>query len=149
MIAGFLSHVEFWHWWVLGVALIILEAFAPGAFFLWLGIAAGIAGAALLVFPSLGVEYQGLIFALFAVASIVVWRRYLKRNPIASDRPQLNRRGEQYIGRTMTLAEPIVEGRGKIRLGDTLWRIEGADLPAGSQVRVVGVDGTVLKVEAA
>jgi len=146
---GLFAGIEFWHWWVLGVALIILEAFAPGAFFLWLGVAAGVAGLALLIFPSLGLEYQGLIFALFAVASIVVWRRFLKKSPIETDHPRLNRRGEQYVGRTMTLNEPIVEGRGKIKLGDTVWRVEGADLPAGAQVRVVGTDGAVLKVEAA
>jgi inner membrane protein len=147
MIGNLLSHVEFWHWWILGVALIILEAFAPGAFFLWLGVAAGVAGLALLIFPSLSLEDQGLIFALFAVASIVVWRRYLKKSPIETDHPRLNRRGEQYVGRTMILAEPIVEGRGKIQLGDSIWRIEGADLPAGTQVRVIGTDGAVLKVE--
>jgi hypothetical protein len=141
--------IEFWHWWVLGVALIIVEAFVPGAFFLWLGVAAGVAGLALLIFPSIGWEYQGLIFALFAVVSIVVWRRFMKSRPSVSDHPRLNRRGEQYVGRTVTLTEPIVEGRGKIKLGDTIWRVEGADLPAGMPVRVVGTDGAVLKVEAA
>lgn len=149
MSGGLLANIEFWYWWVLAVALIILEAFAPGAFFLWLGVAAGVTGFVLWIFPSLGWEYQGLVFALFAVVSIVVWRRFLKKSPIETDHPVLNRRGEQYVGRTMTLTEPIVEGRGKIKLGDTLWRVEGADLPAGSQVRVTGVDGTVLKVEAA
>jgi membrane protein implicated in regulation of membrane protease activity len=149
MTGDLLSRVEFWHWWVLGVALMVLEAFAPGAFFLWLGVAAGVAGLALLVFPQLGWEYQWLIFAAFAVVSIVVWRRYLKRHPIETDRPSLNRRGEQHVGRTVTLTDPIVGGRGKIDLGDSIWRIEGADLPAGSQVRIVGSDGAVLKVEKA
>jgi membrane protein implicated in regulation of membrane protease activity len=149
MTGEFLSRIEFWHWWVLGVALIILEAFAPGAFFLWLGVAAGVAGLALLIFPSLGWQYQGLVFAAFAVVSIIAWRRYLKKRPIETDRPRLNRRGEQHVGRTVTLTEPIVGGRGKINLGDTIWRIEGADQPAGTAVRVVGSDGAVLKVEKA
>lgn len=66
-----------------------------------------------------------------------------------SDQPDLNRRGAQYIGRTVLLEEAIVAGRGKVRLGDTLWPVEGADAPAGRQVKVTAVRGTVLVVEPA
>jgi membrane protein implicated in regulation of membrane protease activity len=50
------------------------------------------------------------------------------------------------IGRTATLAEPISNGRGRIRLGDTLWRVSGPDLPAGAQVRVTGAADTDLEL---
>jgi membrane protein implicated in regulation of membrane protease activity len=41
-----------------------------------------------------------------------------------------------------------VDGVGKLHVDDTSWKISGANLPAGSHVKVVGVEGTMLKVEA-
>jgi membrane protein implicated in regulation of membrane protease activity len=148
-LTALLAMAKFWHWWIFGAVLLIVEVAAPGAFFLWMGVSAGITGLVLLVFPSMGWEYQFLIFALFSVVSIVAWRRYQKARPIETDKPALNRRGEQYIGRTLTLAEPIVNGIGKVKLSDTIWKIEGEDMPGGTKVRVSGVDGTVLRVEKA
>ena len=139
----------YWTWWIAGIVLVILEVFAPGAVFLWMGVAAGVVGVILLVAPSMGWEVQLLIFAVLAVSAIAVFRFYLKKHPIETDRPQLNRRGTQYIGRLFTLAEPVVDGRGRLHVDDTMWKIEGDDVPAGTQVRVTGVDGVVLKVEPA
>ena len=61
----------------------------------------------------------------------------------------LNRRGEQYVGRRLTLDEPIVNGRGQVKVDNSTWRVEGADLPAGTPVIVTGVRGTILNVERA
>ena len=145
----FLEQAEFWHWWIAAIVFVVIETFAPGAIFLWMGVAAGIVGLILLIFADLGWEYQFLIFALFTVVTAVGWRAYLRRHPTESDRPTLNRRGEQYVGRTFTLSEAIVNGSGKIHVDDTMWKVEGADLAEGTQVRVTGVDGTVLTVEPA
>ena len=141
------SHVNHWSWWILAVLLLVLEAFAPGTFFMWMGFSAIIVGVAVLVQPGIGWEYQLLIFAVLSVASIVVWRSYFRKHPIETDQPALNRRGEQYLGRTFTLEEAIVNGSGKIRVDDTTWKILGEDRPAGSRVKVVGVDGVILKVD--
>jgi len=144
-----LDNAVYWHWWVLGVVLIILEAFSPGVYFIWMGVAAGVVGLVALLVPSLGWEFQLLIFALVSVASVFLVRLFLQRRPIATDQPKLNRRGEQYIGRTFTLDTPIVNGLGKIRVDDSTWKIEGEDCSAGSKVVVIGVDGVVLRVEPA
>lgn len=144
-----LDNAVYWHWWVLGVVLIILEAFSPGVYFIWMGVAAGVVGLVALLVPSLGWEFQLLIFALVSVASVFLIRLFLQRRPIATDQPKLNRRGEQYIGRTFTLDTPIVNGLGKIRVDDSTWKIEGEDCSAGSKVVVIGVDGVVLRVEPA
>jgi hypothetical protein len=145
----FLDGLVHWHWWAAGVVLVILEVFVSGAILLWVGIAAAVVGLVVLFVPALDWQYQFLIFGLLSVASIVVSRRYLMRHPIETDRPELNRRGQQYVGRSFTLAEPIENGRGRLHVDDTMWKIGGPDLAAGSQVRVVGVDGVILKVEAA
>ncbi len=143
-----LQQVDFWHWWVLGVVLIILEVFSPGVFFLWMGIAAGIVGVVVWQLPDLSWEYQILLFALFSVASVAAGRSFLKRHPIETDQPRLNRRGEQYLDRVFTLEHPVVNGSGKIRVDDSTWKISGSDCDTGTRVRVVGVEGVVLKVEA-
>ena len=142
-----MESITYWHWWILAAALIILEVFAPGAFFLWLGIAAGVVGGLIYLTPALGWEYQVLVFSVLSVASIIVWRKYFRTTPEETDEPALNRRGEQYVGRVFTLTEPIVNSMGKIRVDDTTWKIRGEDCPVGTRVEVTGVDGTIFKVE--
>ncbi|MEQ8822791.1 MAG: NfeD family protein [Filomicrobium sp.] len=67
-----------------------------------------------------------------------------------SDDPDLNRRGQQGIGRVVPLVSAIEDGRGKVKLGDSEWIVEGPEgLAAGSKVRIIGSGGTILKVEAA
>ena len=144
-----LEQLTYWHWFILAALLIILEVFAPGAFMLWIGIAAGVVGATLYFVPSMTWEYQLMLFSIAAVGSIIAWRGYRGTHPITTDEPTLNRRGAQYIGRTFTLEAPIINGIGKLRVDDSTWKIEGADCPAGSKVKVVGIDNTVLRVEAA
>lgn len=144
-----LTQLTYWHWFILGAALLILEVFAPGAFLLWIGIAAGIVGLILYVVPTLGWEYQVIIFSVVSVGSIIAWKRYRKTNPEVTDEPTLNRRGSQYIGRVFTLDAPIVDGVGKIRVDDSTWKVVGDDCAAGTKIKVVGIENTVLRVEMA
>jgi membrane protein implicated in regulation of membrane protease activity len=138
--------VEFWHWWVLGGALVILETFAPGFVFLWLGVAAGVVGSVLIVWPGAALEFQLLAFAGLSLASVLGWRRWQSSRPDRSDQPNLNRRAARYVGRRFSLVEPIINGRGRIRLADATWSVTGPDLPAGRVVEVIAADGAVLTV---
>jgi membrane protein implicated in regulation of membrane protease activity len=144
----FFASIDYWHWWILAGILLIIEVAAPSFFFLWLSVAAGITGVALLAVPDLGWEYQVLLFSGLSIISLTLFKRYQHAHPVTTDQPALNRRGEQYIGRTFTLEEPISNRTGVIRVDDSTWRITGADLPTGTTVTVVGVDGVILKVEA-
>jgi membrane protein implicated in regulation of membrane protease activity len=144
---SFFDHLIPWHWMILGVALVILEALAPGVIFLWMGIAALITGLIAFAADGLSWQFQTLMFAGLSIVSVTTGRMWIKRRQVESDHPTLNRRGEQYIGRTFTLSEPIVNGIGKLRADDTTWKISGDDLPEGSRVRVVGANGTILRVE--
>ncbi|MCB9946507.1 MAG: NfeD family protein [Rhodospirillaceae bacterium] len=141
--------IPFWYWWIAAAALLVLEMIVPGVFFLWLGVAAGVVGALALAIPDLDWRIGLLVFAALSVATVLAYRAFLKRRPIETDLPTLNRRGEQYLGRTFALTEAIVNGVGRVRVGDSTWQVEGPDTPAGRSVRVVGADGTVLRVERA
>ncbi len=143
------EEMEFWHWWVAAVVLIVVEIFAPGTVALWMAVSAAAVGLLLLAVPEVTWQTQFLVFAILSVATVIGWRTYQLRYPTLSDQPALNRRGEQYVGRVFTLSEAIVNGTGKIHVDDTMWKVEGADLAEGTQVRVTGVEGTVLTVEPA
>jgi len=142
-----IESIGHWHWWITAAVLIILEMFAPGAFFLWLGISAVVVGGAVYLSPGMDWEYQLLLFSVLSVISIVVWRKYFRATAADTDQPHLNRRGEQYIGRVFTLEEPIIDGIGKIRVDDSTWKVRGEDCPAGTQIEVTGIDGTILEVK--
>lgn len=139
----------FWHWWILALVLIIIEMMAPGFFLMWIGGAAAVTGLVTMIVPSLPWEAQFVLFGVLAIASVVGARYYFKRNPIETTDSTLNKRGAQYIGRTFSLEEAIVNGTGKVRVGDSVWRAFGPDLPVGDRVKVIGVEGAALKVEKA
>ncbi|KAA0071289.1 NfeD family protein [Rhodanobacter sp. T12-5] len=138
-------------WWILALLLIAGELLLPGYFLLWIGLAAAAMGVVLWVDPALGMLVQAILFGLLAFASCVGYARWLRprleRRAPGGER--LNRRAEQLIGQRYELIEPIVNGRGKARVGDGQWLVSGPDLPLGSTVEVVAVDGTTLQVRAA
>ena len=142
-----LTEIVFWHWLIVAVVLVTLEMLVPGAFFLWMGISAAIVGAILFLAPSLSLIMQVIIFAVLSVISLIMYKQFQKHNPVVIDEPALNRRGEQYVGRVLTLDAPIVNGIGKVNIDDSTWKIRGEDMGAGTKVRVTAVDGTILIVE--
>jgi len=144
-----INNIIYWHWLILAVVLIILEMLIPGAYFLWMGVSAIFVGALMYVFPEMVFLIQILIFAVLSVISVIMYRSYRKNNPIVTDEPALNRRAEQYVGQSFTLAEPIVNGKGRIKVDDSTWKITGADIDAGETVRVIAVEGSTLIVDGA
>ena len=144
-----LDHIVFWHWWILAGLLLIIELTAPAFFFLWLGIAAAAVGLILLVFPSIPIETQLVLFGIASIVAILAWRKYRESRPLKTDQPNLNRRGQQYVGRVFSLTGPITNGVGKVTVDDSTWKVKGPDLPAGTHIKVTGVDGVVFRVESA
>lgn len=83
------------------------------------------------------------------IADILIDFVWAHPSVLKTDQPDLNRRPEQLVGRVVPLEEPIAHGRGMVRIGDTLWVVEGSDAPAGAKVRVTAAQGSVLQVEKA
>jgi len=138
---------EFWYWWAFALVLVVAELLTPGFFFLWLAISAFITGGVLLAVPVLSLEFQALIFAVLSVLSIVAWRRYARAQSSHSDQPLLNQRGAQYIGRVFNLYEPIINGQGKIKVDDSIWKVQGQDCDISTRVKITGIRGVVFEVE--
>lgn len=145
-IANFLIENGPWSWIVAGLVLLALELVLPGGFLLWMGIA-GILTGILTLFQPLAWPVQWLIFGVLSLVSILIWLRLTRNRSSQTDRPLLNQRTDHFIGQEAVLDQPIVDGFGRLTLGDTKWRISGPDLPAGQRVRIVGADGAVLRIE--
>ena len=137
-----------WNWLILGAIFLALELFAPGAFMLWLGLAALSVGLVSFVIDW-SWQAQLVAFALISLALVPVWRHFAPRVEKPTDSPLLNRRSESYVGRIFTLENPIVDGVGRVRIDDTVWRVSGPNSAAGTRVRVVRAEGANLFVEAA
>ncbi len=137
-----------WNWFIFGLLLFTLEMLVPGVHFLWFGVAAFAAGGFTLL-TGISWPWQLVTFGVVAVAAVFWVRRYAQPDMARSDLPDLNASAEQYKGRSVLVEEPIQNGRGKVRVGDTVWAAEGPDVPAGTRVMVTGARGIVLLVERA
>ena len=112
------------------MVLFILETVVPGVHFLWFGVAAVIVGG-LAMATGMAWQWQFIVFGVISVLTVFFVRRYARPDMSATDLPDLNVRGQQYIGRSLVVEQAIQNGRGKVRVGDTLWQAEGPDTPAG------------------
>jgi membrane protein implicated in regulation of membrane protease activity len=134
-------------WWAIALALLAIETIIPGASILWFGIAAFVVGVVMIFLPDLPLLGQVAVFGVCAIASVAVYWKWFRRHEAPSDQPLLNRKADRLVGREFVLDTPIALGRGKLKIGDALWTIEGADLAAGQRVRVCKTDGLILQVE--
>jgi membrane protein implicated in regulation of membrane protease activity len=138
-------------WWLLALLLIGLEVALPGYFLLWIGIGAAATGVLAWLVPGLSLLGQAIAFAVlaFLACGIYAWMLRPKLRRTESTGERLNRRGAQMVGQRYVLIEPIVNGRGKARVGDGEWLVNGPELPLGATVEVVGVEGNTLQVRPA
>jgi inner membrane protein len=151
MIERIVMELGSWNWMALGLVLLALEIMVPGIFLLWIGIAAVLVGTLALMIGDAGGftwHVQVLLFLVLSLVSAYIGKRIMAKGDGVSEQPMLNQISEQLVGRTGTLTEPIVNSRGRVRLGDTQWRVTGPDLPAGATIKVVSAKGSELGVEA-
>ena len=148
MILDAVAALGAWSWWLLGLVLLGAEVLLPGFFFLWFGIAAILIGvsALLIDWPW---QLQVIGFVALSVVTALVGRRFAGNAEGETADPHLNLRASRLEGRTFILAEPIVEGSGRVKIEDSIWQVRGPDAPAGTRVVVTGADGAVLNVKAA
>ncbi len=146
-ITNFVWSLGAWNWFVVAAVMALLETIIPGIHFMWFGMAAVLMGGLVLAVP-MSLPIQLIIFAVLSLAMILIARLFWSPQEIVTDEPDLNERGQQYIGRTVTVVEPIERGRGKVRVGDTVWTAEGPDMPEGARAKVTGAKDTVLVIAA-
>jgi membrane protein implicated in regulation of membrane protease activity len=136
-----------WLWMIGGVVLLIAEIIVPGVFLIWIGIAAIVTGVFAQLF-GIGVAGQLGLFALYAVLAVMVGRRVYGVQGIDSSDPHLNDRAARLIGKRVLVVSAVDEDEGRVRVGDSEWSARGGPAKAGERVRITGVDGNRLIVEA-
>lgn len=144
----FLDYGGYWVWYALGLLLLSLEIFAPGMFLMWFGIAAFSVGTFVFIVP-VSVPIQIALFALLSLVAVIIGRLIMSKMKEDETPGLFQSRGERFVGQVFKLDEPIVTGRGRLKVGDSYWQIQGTDMPAGTSVKVVAAQGTRLNVEQA
>lgn len=141
----------YWHWLVLGMGLMLLEIVLTSFTALWFGSAAIVLGGLLLIFPSIPLNLQMLLWAILSSALTALWFKYLK--PLARDKTMAGLSREAMIGQIgQVLSLPHEHNRGTLRfpapvLGSDEWLFISQDtLAIGDRVRVTDISGNSLIV---
>jgi inner membrane protein len=135
-----------WAWIAAGLILCGLEMVVPGVFLLWLGLAALATGAVTLL-TDMGIIAQMLTFGILAFVAVYIGKRQYADKPIASDDPLLNDRLSRLVGQSVQVETALVGGRGRVRVGDSVWPAEGPDMPAGADAVVTASRAGALVIE--
>ncbi len=136
-----------WLWLIGGVLLLILEVIAPGFFLVFIG-AAAIATGLFTVLFNLGTAAELALFALYAVIAVLVGRRFYANRTADSTDPLLNDRAGRLVGKVVTVVATVDDQNGRVRVGDSEWSARGGPAAVGERVRITGVEGNCLTVEA-
>lgn len=132
--------LDYHHWLLFGLALLVLDMFWRGPFLMWQGLAALAIGALLLGLPLVGVHLswdRQLALYLFAVAiAWWFWRRHM-REPDAI-----------WLGGETPLTQAIENGIGEITLAGRAYVVVGPELPCGTPVRLESIEGMAFRVVA-
>ncbi|KEY60512.1 NfeD family protein [Serratia sp. DD3] len=139
-----------WFWITLGGLLLAAEMLGAAGYLLWSGVSAVVVGIIVWLLPQLGWEWQGVLFAVMTLIVAYLWWYWLRRRPkFAGSSQVLNQRNRQLIGTRGTLTEAMQNGFGRINIGDSSWRAQAnEDLPAGTEVEVIAVEGATLVIRA-
>jgi hypothetical protein len=142
--------LEWWHWEIAGLALVLLELAVPAFFIIWFGFGAMLVGLALLVVPGLALSAQIGVWVLASVAMTVLWFRVFKRS---QHKTLIGTAAGEVIGEIGLLVSAVAPfERGKVRfqrpvLGAEEWAcVAESAIAAGQRVRVVSVEGSYVKV---
>ena len=143
---------ETWRWIWLAAAIVfgLGEMASAGTFFLApFAIAAGVA--AILAFLDVGIGWQWLVFAVVSGVTFAAMRPLARRLDREMGGSAVG--SERWAGRDATVLETIPGGSnsmGLVRVEREEWRAQSADgtqIPEGSVVRVVRMEGTRVVVE--
>jgi len=136
-----------WLWAIGGVVLLIAEVIAPGFFLVFIGAAAIATGLFALLF-GLGLPLQLILFAVYTWLAVMLGRRFYANRAADSSDPLLNDRAGRLVGKVVTVVSEVDEHNGRVRVGDSEWNARGGPAAAGTRVRITGIDGNCLTVEA-
>ncbi len=132
-------------WLIVAVLLGISELAVPGVFLVFLAIAAAVTGIAVFSLPALPLAAQLGAFAVWSAVTVLIGKRWYQDYPVEAGDSMLNDRAARMVGEIVTVETAIVDGHGRVMVGDGSWQARGDDAVAGAMVQIVAViDGIVI-----
>jgi membrane protein implicated in regulation of membrane protease activity len=143
--------LEWWHWAVGGILLVIAELAVPGFVLIWFGVGALAVAVMLALLPATGINAQLLVWLVVSVGLLSAWlkvfRRDMHKTRIGMS-AEVSPVGE--IGLLTRDVAPFQNGEIRLQkpmLGSDVWPcIADVALNAGDRVKVLAVEGSLLKV---
>lgn len=144
--------IEWWYWIIAGFCLIGLELIIPSFTISWFGLGALVVGALSGLWPGIPPAGQITLWLIASVSFTLLWFKYLKPN---GDRTHAGMSKEGIVGETGIIIRGTEHGHGrgvvKLRipvLGADEWSCcSGEILHVGDRVRVIDIEGQILKVD--
>lgn len=137
------ENLNFMHWLVLGLSLIILELFLWTVFLLWIGASAITVSIVFYLMPDTSWPIQLLIFVALSLTSTSLAKRYY---PVKTVDDELHEKAKTFIGKECKVSS-IEDGIIKVQIGKSLWFARGTGLSVGQAVKIVDVDDSTFIVE--
>lgn len=142
--------IEWWHWTIGGIALVLLELAVPAFYVIWFGFGALLMSVVVLAAPSLSLPTQILLWMAASIGMTVLWFRVFRRS---AHKTLIGTADGDVIGEAGLLVQAVAPfQRGKVRfqrpiLGAEEWPCTAeTDIPAGERVKVVSIEGSFVKV---
>lgn len=142
--------IEWWHWMVAGVGLVLLELAVPAFFVIWFGLGAFVVGVSVAVVPSLGVAAQVGLWIVASIAFVVAWFKVFRAQ---GHRTLVGMSEGQFAGEVGIATRPLKPfQKGSVRfqkpiLGSDVWEaISNEEVAVGDRVEVLSVEGNLLRI---
>ena len=137
------ENLNFMHWLVLGLSLIILELFLWTVFLLWIGASAITVSIFFYLMPDTSWPIQLLIFVILSLTTTSLAKRYY---PLKTVDDELHEKAKTYIGKECKVSS-IENGSTKVQIGKSLWFAKGQNLSIGQTVKIINVESSTFIVE--
>jgi membrane protein implicated in regulation of membrane protease activity len=137
------ENLNYMHWLVIGLVLIIIELFVWSVFLLWIGASAITVSIIFYLIPEISGTLQLIIFLVLASSATYLSKRYY---PVKTVDDQLNDKAKKHIGKECII-ESIENGVTKVKIGESLWFAKGANLSAGQRVKIIDVESSTFIIE--
>jgi membrane protein implicated in regulation of membrane protease activity len=142
--------IQWWHWAVFGIALIITELAIPQFVLVWFGLGALLVAFAMLFSPETDLTVQLLLWTLASVAMVLLWFKIFKPG---MHKTRVGMSDADVIGEVGMLiqdVEPFKKGKVRFQkpiLGSDAWDcIADEVIKSGERVKVLDVEGSFLKI---
>ena len=141
--------IEPWHWFVLGILLILSELILPAFAALWFGIAAIMVCILFWLFPMMSLTTQIVMWIVLSILCTLLWFKFIK--PLSIDKTKAGLSREATIGQIgMVIQTGMEHGQIKVRfpmplLGSDEWNCRTQDIvQVGDRVQVTDRSGNNL-----